>query len=617
MDVFEIFNNNKSLIIKRTKVKTLQNVILPNEKTGPAEAYYRSRTHDLISIRSHGSSLGLEMKAGSDISLDTFYNAFPLAPWTSCTELKSLYLSITVKGCLDILLNQAILKRNKLQISNILEYRTNNFDYSESILQIPYLSLRCGLLFVEIKAITDVSIENIRFVTQDDAIQKVKLGLVVTHYRREACLRNFIEQFIQEDTPDKLTETSLLVVDNSGTLVNLPKSNRVKVIKNQNYGGSGGFARGLLELSNGDFTHCCFMDDDANSNIENFLRTVAFFKYAKPGERISIAGILLQKNTGSFVIERAARFDKRWHPISRGIDICNLSELLQSESSYASGEYGAWCYFAFKISDVKKYPFPFFVRGDDILFGLQNGFKVISLIGVAALVDSFELKDGPVTRYLGCKSELIINTLIRNSVWDVCSRYKSWYLHSLNSYNYASCDAINQAVDDFLQGPKWIVENIALGEKLSAMKRLHKDGVVGHDISMRCLQNKKQERKIIKFVRRISLQGLLIPSFFFTNNISYQKKGFSADLSTTFLHKYICYLNPENGEFYITKHDKNKIFKGYIELSKRIIRIIWAFHQIQKLYIKYEPKICVKSFWINVYKLIEMNKKYYHKKGNF
>ena len=75
---------------------------------------------------------------------------------------------------------------------------------------------------MEIKAITDDSIENIRFVTQDDAIQKVKLGLVVTHYRREACMRNFIEQFIQEDTPDKLTETSLLVVDNSGTLVNLP-----------------------------------------------------------------------------------------------------------------------------------------------------------------------------------------------------------------------------------------------------------------------------------------------------------------------------------------------------------------------------------------------------------
>lgn len=65
------------------------------------------------------------------------------------------------------------------------------------------------------------------------------------------------------------------------------------------------------------------------------------------------------------------------------------------------------------------------------------------------------------------------------------------------------------------------------------------------------------------------------------------------------------------------KHDKNKIFKGYIEFSKRIIRIIWAFHQIQKLYIKYEPKICVKSFWINVYKLIEMNKNIITRKGIF
>ena len=39
-----------------------------------------------------------------------------------------------------------------------------------------------------------------------------------------------------------------------------------------------------------------------------------------------------------------------------------------------------WWFLAFNLKDIIKYPFPFFIRGDDLLFSLNNKLNITTLM---------------------------------------------------------------------------------------------------------------------------------------------------------------------------------------------------------------------------------------------
>ena len=98
----------------------------------------------------------------------------------------------------------------------------------------------------------------------------------------------FFEQSILADN------IGVFVADNGGTLTESDYPDRgVKVMKNKNVGGTGGFVRCLLEAledPNKEWTHILFLDDDIRLEPESIYRTYMLYSFIRPNFRCSILG---------------------------------------------------------------------------------------------------------------------------------------------------------------------------------------------------------------------------------------------------------------------------------------------------------------------------------------
>ncbi len=149
---------------------------------------------------------------------------------------------------------------------------------------------------------------------------------------------------------------------------------KLQVVEQGNYGGTGGFTRSILEARAIDgATHMLLMDDDAVTEPESVFRAAAFQALAR--EDIGVGGQMLDMLRPMEVYESGALLD----PASLGVTtpIHRLHAVPQDslarflEVSYI--HYNAWWFFAFPLRLVDKVglPLPVFIRGDDVEFGYR------------------------------------------------------------------------------------------------------------------------------------------------------------------------------------------------------------------------------------------------------
>src|SRR5204863_6262006 len=146
------------------------------------------------------------------------------------------------------------------------------------------------------------------YVTSDPP-RKVRLGIVITHFNRQAQVVPAIGRIQRAllDRPALRELLTLTVVDNSRNL-GLASGDGVEVIANRNLGGTGGFVRGLLSLIDGGrHTHALFMDDDASCETESIARCLALLQYAR-SSALAVAGALLRALEPWRLLEKGARF---------------------------------------------------------------------------------------------------------------------------------------------------------------------------------------------------------------------------------------------------------------------------------------------------------------------
>jgi hypothetical protein len=281
----------------------------------------------------------------------------------------------------------------------------------------------------------------------DGACSPPRLAIVVTHFRREASLTAFAHRLRKSSLSDQFErgDLGLVVVDNSSSLNQEHLPRPCTLVANHNFGGSGGFARGLLAAQAQGYSHCLFMDDDVSVEPEAIARTLA---YQQLHPLRSVAGVLLQAEAPWLVLELGGHFDHFCYPVGFGTDLGNVVEfqrLLTAGVGRQQPNYGAWCYFAFPLAQVRHWPFPFFVRGDDILFGLMNAFPLQCLPGVTARVPSFLRKEGPLQVLLDTRMHLLIRAAReRMGRFSMALGYAKPYLNFLLTYRYGHCLAMHE-----------------------------------------------------------------------------------------------------------------------------------------------------------------------------
>jgi len=581
-------------------MNTLQSLVLPNlEVHAETEMYVRHNDRAWTSL----AAPGLHFEAGGVASTDTFYNGLTVGAWKRHCTIRALVLRLAGEGRFVVTVGLHRLAQVTVWLGecNVQLQPGQPFDLPID----PWEGLRDGMLYVRIRALTDGRLDAADYLTPDPPLRDVRLGLVITHFNRQAQVGPAIARIASLlDRPDMREHLTLTVVDNSRNLA-VPAHPAITHIPNRNLGGTGGFVRGLLELIDGGrHTHALFMDDDASCETESIARAFALLRHSDRPQ-LAVAGALLRELAPWHLIEKGARFDGKVEPLHSGLDVRRVGDLLEAERSMVRPDYGAWWFFAFPIAEIRQYPFPFFVRGDDIFFGLGNGFEITTLNGVACYGEDFGAKHGPLTAYLDARYHLVHALLSeRRAVSRILWVGTRLFVKSLTSYQYTSARAVTLAMRHVLTGPAFFRGNLDLQDvrnEIGAwtpsekMQPLEADGLPVRG------PRRKPEAKLRRLARLLTLQGFLLPDALLMNRTTVQEKAFHGSASAVFRYRRVLYRHAPSGTGYLAVHDRARFFDALGRFIPALGRLLLRLPRLRRDYRTGFAEMTTLAFWRAVY----------------
>jgi len=456
---------------------TLQNIIFPDPDICDEEALY---AHLDANVLFSATGENLVFKSGGTAAFDTYFNLFSVEKWETNCELDGLSLALCGKGTFYLTVT---LTNDDLTKHSIVK-ETIQFPASQEIIfnLSPGIGSKAGIISFSLKAACAGKLTSGRFLTPKSKKPLPSLAICITTFQREAAINSTIhklEMFLKNfENRDKI---AVFIVDNGQSL---PPScaiiEQITIIPNPNLGGAGGFARGLMAAKSATMSHCLFMDDDATFHLENIRRIYAFLTLAKD-LKTAIAGAMISNTRKTHMWENGATFNRTCHPISSGVDLREINQVARMEQESCKKKprffYGGWWFFAFPVAEATHYPFPFFVRGDDINFSLANSFTIQTLSGVVSFQDDFAKKESATTLYLDLRNHLVQHlTMDALNIGRIgCAKIAIWFiLRNAAMFRYETCEALLLAWQDVMRGPDFFADNADLAIRREDLKLLVK-----------------------------------------------------------------------------------------------------------------------------------------------
>lgn len=584
-----------------TAFSVVQDLLLPGmDFSAPVELY--ARGNDQVSFRL--AERKAVFRPGGRAFFDTYYNGIFIGAWKRMTTIDNL--SVLLKGHGQFILRIGAHRLG--QAFRWIEEHEVELNEDGTIVALPWADLDDGLLQIHLEAVSAGELTGGYFLTHAAPQRDVKLGVVITHFNRQSFVVPAIRR-IRDDLlrrPEYAGKIDLIVVDNSSNLTAEQTDGAVH-IPNLNLGGSGGFTRGLLHLVDSkDYTHCLFMDDDASCEIESIRRAFTLQQFARD-PKLAISGALLREMEPYRLFEKGASYEKGLvRPLNMGRDMRDVGELLHAERQESYSAYGAWWFFCFDLKQFSHYPYPFFVRGDDALFGLLNDFKVETMNGISCWGEDFQLKENPLTRYLGLRSTLAIMLMTSDmSKQRVFRIMLSWFLSSIFSYNYSSAQAIIQAVRDVSKGPDFWLENMDMSAiraefgPLNAEEKLTKVCLADYAL----VHGGIHESRLRRYIRLFSLNGFLLPAALIRKTTMLDHKAFRGTFRKVFRHSKVMYFYEAMDLGYMAHYDQKKFFKLSALFLKTSLLFLRNMPRLRSEYKKGMSDMTTEKFWRKIYSL--------------
>lgn len=574
---------------------TLQNIIYPDSSLShlPIDLYLR------------------QMNGGC--KFNTFFNVLNAGKLKQYFSIHDLSLQVRGKGdCIITLWGS-----NNLQSGERLDsWAFSSLDTAETLFPInDWGSLGYQFLFIEISNSDFCQSANLSFVTESPVVNQVRLGVTIVHFNRKNWVLPAIKRLKEGllDDSEYKEKVSVVIIDNSQN-ISEHEASGVEVIPNKNLGGTGGFTRGLLYFKDHQFTHCLFMDDDASCEVESIKRTWALLAYSKVS-KFAVAGSLLLDEKPSLLYEKGAIFEDTHKAICGGFDMVETNDLVEVEKEDLVPNYGGWWFFAFKLNDISHFPFPFFVRGDDLMFSLINKFSIYTTNGIGCWGDDFASKSTPLACYLDARS-VLLNSLCsgRKSVPRTLVFLSKHFILHLLSFNYASVRAIRSSLSDTTLGVSFWGENldtvrirkeIATFSENEKMAPLNLDKF-SYDVcpipEHRYIKGVKPALGFDVYFKALVLNGAFLPNFLMKKRYLLIPKGKYGGLKHAFRYNKIIYYDDKTSTGYVAKLNRKLMLQEsflYVALCLKILLNRRKYKcELEKAVETYTKE----SFWRSVYK---------------
>ncbi len=498
---------------------TLQNLTFP-ERGLCLEPHMFAHADRFVA---HESDLGAYwIPQNSVAKFDTYFNALCIAKWHKCCDLQGLWLGLTGQGRVEVTVLHALSEfYHEVLAVRVLDLALEG----EDLLDLSHYSdsAGLGLITFEIRAISsDACLTAARYMTQSQANPSCRLAIVITTFRREAQVKATARRLaLYLDQAEFGSQMECLIIDNDDS-AQIDPHPKLRRFANANLGGAGGFTRGLLQAKTEGFSHILFMDDDAAIPMEALHRTFAFLTLAKD-DRAAVAGALINATERALMAENGAVFNHKCYPQFQGTDLRDFRAFFLMEQKTALIRppklYGGWWFFAFPVAHVRTYPFPFFVRGDDVNFSLANDFVITRLNGVVAFGESFVDKETPLNWYLDLRSHMVHHLALNHMATSrigLIAIPLAFVRRNIVKFQYESIEAVLLAWRDVLKGPDYFATHPDAGPARAAIKTFIKNEVwqplANFDLKERegFLGTNKAARRLFY---PISLNGHILPFF--------------------------------------------------------------------------------------------------------
>lgn len=317
------------------------------------------------------------------------------------------------------------------------------------------------------------------------AVRDVSLGVVMCTFRREKdVLRNAAE--LAEVCAD-LKGTDIFIVDNGRTLAESDMPPGVRLIPNRNLGGSGGFARGMLECLDAGKTHFLLMDDDVVFEPDSLRRTRALLSVMRPEfAGCGLGGAMMTFERPDVVFENGAegghltlRFPKH------NIDVESPGGLLWCCAFERTVNYAGWWFFAAPVDMIRTHGLnlPLFIKYDDIEYGRRTcgDYSIVYTIGLGIWHEAFDRKMKPYLRYYLMRNSLIYYAITGEHAYRrTVVRATAMCLRDLFR-DRKQLDYVYDGVDDYLKGPAFLLktDGEALNDSLLVGPRKRRSLIAG------------------------------------------------------------------------------------------------------------------------------------------
>lgn len=442
---------------------TVQPIIFPNKQIcKESSLYYRQCGKAVLRDVEQKECMYFVKEAG--VSFFSYFNSLSFGKWRKYTNVHKIGIKLCYHGAFAVTLLRGSQKGiEKLQTYNL------PFAYQKEEIILAYPdNIKDGILSFQMKALQNDSVLYEGNYVAEAKERPIYLALNICTYRREEFLKTNVRRISEYLLQDKLSDKiDIFIVDNAGELNREEWSgDNIYLISNANVGGSGGFARGMIEIQKMQekkgYTHLVNMDDDIVLDPRILLRTILFLSVLKEEYKDYFLGASMLRLDKVYTQEEAGGLNIHgmYKACKKGLDLRKRKMLIQNEKEEKT-DYCAWWYSCMPLSVVKKIglPLPLFLHCDDVEYGLRNGSRNIFLNGIAVWHQVFDNKRDSSVYYYDLRNRLICDAVGKFDMgkWRIQIRVVYSVLMSLFMYRYKDISIMEKAVNDYFKGPEWLM----------------------------------------------------------------------------------------------------------------------------------------------------------------
>jgi galactofuranosylgalactofuranosylrhamnosyl-N-acetylglucosaminyl-diphospho-decaprenol beta-1,5/1,6-galactofuranosyltransferase len=407
---------------KSAGVTTLHRVVLPIEADPEVLALYIDadnwgdvagkpvRLSDNNHIEDVLGRQKLRIRAGSEVSFASYFNAFPAAYWQRWTSIPSVTLNITTSGSGTVLLYRS----NARGVIQRIDSASVSTKSKVTTFELPLTNFIDGgwYWFDLIAGTTDLTFEGAEYTTDVAPKRTGKATVAITTFNRpEYCI-----EVVRTLANEKGLETAvdaICVIDQGDQKVSAQPGfaavakklgTRFKHINQPNLGGSGGFSRGMIEaLKRKESDFVLLLDDDVIVEPEGVSRAVAFGRFTH--NPTIVGGHMFdmydraQIHSYSEKVDRDRFFwgPKDWSQFRHNFHASNLRQTTWAHER-ADVDFNGWWMSLIPLDIVREIglSLPIFIKWDDAEYSLRakdHGFATVSFPGAAVWHVSWQDKD--------------------------------------------------------------------------------------------------------------------------------------------------------------------------------------------------------------------------------